>query len=95
VDQKVTAIIEHIAKSHQEMANILEAKRHIAVTMSQIISAIPDVNMSFSGLESTTEYSMGITENISSYLNSLAEFEESIAENLSYVMKEMTLTEEE
>lgn len=95
MDQKVTEIIEHIAKSHQEMAKILEAKRHVAVTMSQVIAAIPDINMSFSGLEDTTAYSLGVTENIVDYLNSLAEFEKAIAENLSYVMKEMTLTEEE
>jgi methyl-accepting chemotaxis protein len=95
VEQKVTAIIEHMAKSHQEMANILEAKRHVAVTMSHVITAIPDTHMSFSGLDSMTEYSMGITENITSYLNSLADLEEAIAENLGYVMKELNITEEE
>lgn len=89
MDQHVTSTIEHMANSHQEMARILEAKRDMVVHLANLITEIPDVDISFRGLDEVSKNSLLITENITSYLVSLAEFEEAIAENLSHVMKEL------
>ncbi|MEI7028212.1 nucleoside-diphosphate sugar epimerase [Paenibacillus sp. y28] len=95
MEQRVTDTIEHMAKSHGEMAKILDAKRHIAVRMSQIIVAIPDVGMTFGSVLDVTASAMDVSKNIAAYLNSFAELQDGIAENLSIVMKELKGTEEE
>ncbi len=89
MEHQVTSTIEHMANSHQEMARILEAKRDMVVHIANLITEIPDVEISFKGLEGVSKNSMLITENITAYLIGLAEFEEAIAENLSHVMKEL------
>ncbi|HEY0828143.1 MAG TPA: nucleoside-diphosphate sugar epimerase [Bacilli bacterium] len=89
MEQQVTSTIKHMANSHQEMARILEAKRDMVVHLANLITQLPDMEISFKGLEEVSKNSMLITENITSYLIGLAEFEEAIAENLSHVMKEL------
>jgi uncharacterized membrane protein YheB (UPF0754 family) len=89
VDYHVTNIIHYLARSHVEMAKIMEEKRHIAVHMSQLIDQIPD-HPAFKTVEQTCKNSMDITENLTAYLNSIAELEEAIAENLTHVIKEMS-----
>lgn len=94
MDQHVSSIIDHMANSHQEMAKILEVKRDITVHMTSMITAIPDLQLTFGGLESIATNSMMITETITNYINTIADLEEAIAENLSSVMKEMMGTGE-
>lgn len=86
---RITSIIGHMAKSHVEMAKIIESKRHVIVQMSQIIDYIPDYP-SFSGVEIMKKNSIQVVDSINSYLNSLADLEEAVAENLTHVMQEMS-----
>ncbi|GIP31302.1 nucleoside-diphosphate sugar epimerase [Paenibacillus sp. J2TS4] len=92
---RVTTIIEHMAKSHGELAEIIESTRYITVNMAQIIEAIPDVQINFQGVEALTQHSLGVTKNLTSYLNILADLEEAIADNLSILMKELNPADEE
>jgi hypothetical protein len=95
VKNKITEIIVHLSKSQQHMASVIEAKRHVAVRMAQIIHALPDQHPSFDGVSGLMEGSGMITKSIVSYLNSIADLQEAIAENLTHVMKEMSEQQEE
>lgn len=95
MQNKVTEIIVHLANSQKHMASVIEAKRHVAVRMAQIIHAIPDQQPSFDGVSGLLEGSGMITKSIVSYLNSIAELQEAIAENLTHVMREMNEQQEE
>jgi hypothetical protein len=88
VDQHISSIIEHMARSHEEMARILEAKRHVAIHMAQLIQFIPD-HPAMAGAEVIMKNAVTVTENVTAYLNSIADLEESIADNLEAVMKEI------
>jgi GTP1/Obg family GTP-binding protein len=89
VHRQMTAMIKHMAVSQQEMAKILEAERHVAVRLAQLVQDIP----SFEGIEALTEASLTVTKNIAAYLNSLADFEDALADNLVVVLKEVQIPE--
>jgi methyl-accepting chemotaxis protein len=93
--RQVTEIIKHMAASQQEIAKILEAKRHIAVRMAQLVHHIPERNPSFEDIDTLKEHSMNMTKNISAYLNSLADLADALADNLSFVMKEVDIQDGE
>ncbi|UUZ84317.1 hypothetical protein LJK88_11775 [Paenibacillus sp. P26] len=93
--RQVTDMIRHMASSQQEMANIIEAKRQIAVRMSQLIRDIPPQNPAFEDIETLTQHSMAIAKSIAVYLSSLADFEEALADNLTVVFKEVEIPEDE
>ena len=95
MQNKITDIIVHISNSQQHMASIIEAKRHVAVRMAQIIHAIPDQHPNFEGVNGLIEGSGMITKNIVSYLNVIADLQEAMAENLTHVMKEIGERQEE
>ncbi|MCS7458819.1 nucleoside-diphosphate sugar epimerase [Paenibacillus doosanensis] len=93
--KQITKMLEHIASSQMEMANILEAKRHVAVHMSQLVHNIAEQYPNVDGVEMLTEHSLDVAKNIAVYLSSLADLEEALAENLSYVMKEVDMPDGE
>ncbi|MCR8629687.1 MULTISPECIES: nucleoside-diphosphate sugar epimerase [Paenibacillus] len=95
MQRQVTNIIKHMADSQQEMAKILEAKRHIAVRMAQIVHDIPELNPSFDDIDMLTENSMNVSKNIAAYLSSLADLEDALADNLAFVMKEVDIPDGE
>lgn len=92
MEHQVTLSIEHMAKSHQELARLLEAKRDIVVHLSDIINALPDGNISFCDKDDMIKSCSEITTNVVSYLNSIGDLEEALADNLSCVMKEFKVT---
>ncbi|MFD2612384.1 nucleoside-diphosphate sugar epimerase [Paenibacillus gansuensis] len=94
MEQQVTSIIGHLAKSHMEMAKIIESKRHIIVQMASIMDEIPDYP-SFCELQQMTQSSVLVVDSVTSYLNSIADLEEAIAENLTSVMQELSTDSEE
>jgi len=89
MDHLVTANIVHMAKSHQELARILGAKKDIAVNMSQVTAAIPDSHSNLNDVEVAVEHAMGISKSVSAYLSSLADLEEAMADNLSHIIAEL------
>ncbi|GGF98819.1 nucleoside-diphosphate sugar epimerase [Paenibacillus abyssi] len=91
----VNEIVEHLSKSHQQLARVLEAERHVVVRMANNVHALPDHNPDFNGVAGLLENSQFVTKSIVGYLNSLAELEEAIADNLSHIIRELDHDEEE
>ncbi len=47
VQSKITKVLQHMAHTHEQMARILDAERHVAVRMSQIVHDLPDAEPDF------------------------------------------------
>lgn len=95
MEQKITDIITHMGHSHQQLARIIDAERHITVRLSQIVHALPDQEPNFEGVEGLISNSSSVTKSLISYLNSIADLEEAMAENLTQVITELKGSEEE
>jgi methyl-accepting chemotaxis protein len=89
LQSQITEMIYHMANSQEEMADIIEAKRHVVVHLSLLNHQISDVDPNFGEIQSLMKHSLLVTKNITSYLNSLADLEDAMSENLSYVTREM------
>ncbi|WP_248927677.1 hypothetical protein [Paenibacillus hamazuiensis] len=85
----ITDILFHMAKSQEEMANIIESKRHVAMHLASLSHHIPHANPDFGDIQALVEHSLLVTKSISAYLNSLADLEDALGDNLECVMKEM------
>jgi hypothetical protein len=95
VDQKITDIMMHMAHSHQQLARVIDAERHITVRMAQIVHALPDEEPDFEGVEGMLGSTSSVNKSIISYLNSMADLQEAMAENLTQVMTELKGSEDE
>lgn len=95
MEQKITDIIMHMGHSHQQLARVIDAERHVTVRLSEIVNALPDQEPNFDGVEGLMENSLSINKSLISYLNSIADLQEAMAENLTHVMKELNGSEEE
>jgi len=95
MEQKITAIVHHMAKSHRELARILESKRDIVVRAAGLTTYIPSEHGATDGPEAVWEQSGAVAKSLTAYLNSLADLEEALAENLSTVVKELQASEDE
>lgn len=82
-----TEIVVQMAHSHQQLARIMDAKRHITIRMAELVKSLPDVNPQFNGLEGLLDNASQVTKSVVAYLNSLAELEEAVAENLTSVLQ--------
>ncbi|RAP77405.1 nucleoside-diphosphate sugar epimerase [Paenibacillus montanisoli] len=91
----VTEMIEHMSHSHEQLARVLEAKRHVAVRMAQIVHALPDTHPGFGGVNELMDNSQMTTKSIVNYLHSIAELQESLAQTISAVMREIDVPEDE
>lgn len=91
---QVSSIIDHMAKSQEEIAKMIAQERHASVHLAQLVQNIPD-HPDFREAQELERLSVLLAENITAYLNSIAEFAESLAENLSLVIKELGGEEEE
>ncbi|TBL81739.1 hypothetical protein [Paenibacillus thalictri] len=89
MQNQITDMIVHMAKSQEELANIIEAKRHIAIHLSALSHHIPHENPGFGDISDLMEQSLLVTKSITSYLNSLADLEDALTENLTSVIKEL------
>lgn len=83
----LTEIVVHLSQSHQQMARILDAKRHVTVRMAQLVQILPDEQLPEEGLEGLLEGASDVTKSIIAYVNSLAELEEAVADSLTHVVK--------
>jgi methyl-accepting chemotaxis protein len=90
VQNQITEMIHHMANSQEQMANIIEAKRHVAIHISLLNQQISQADPNMGEIESLMEHSLLVTKSITSYLNSLADLEDALSENLSCIMKEMS-----
>lgn len=94
MEEYVTRTLAHMAESQQHLERILRAKRDVVVHLSDLITVLPDVDVSFCNKDDMYEQCSDLTTNLVSYLNSIGEFEEALAENLSIVVKEYNLANE-
>ncbi|MDB5054123.1 MAG: nucleoside-diphosphate sugar epimerase [Bacilli bacterium] len=94
MEQEITEIIHHMMSSQQQIAKVLEAERHIVDHIAKIVNEIPDQFPSFNDMEAIVKNTSEVTKTISSYLVSLADFEEAIADNLTAVMMELQIKDE-
>ncbi|MFB9751379.1 nucleoside-diphosphate sugar epimerase [Paenibacillus hodogayensis] len=95
MQEEVTLIIAHMAKSHCEMARMLEAKRQSIFNLSHIVSALPNETVQFDGTDAIAGNSIDLTKNVSAYLSSLADLADAIGDHLEMVVKEMSEQDEE
>ncbi|MNN14896.1 hypothetical protein D3C81_1279780 [compost metagenome] len=95
MEDKITEIIVHLSHSHQQMARVIDAERHVSVRMAQIVHAIPDNEPAFDGIPGMLENTGLVNKSVVSYLNAIADLEEAMAENLGLVVKEMRDQSEE
>ncbi|EXX84917.1 hypothetical protein BG53_00685 [Paenibacillus darwinianus] len=95
MQQVLDELIGHLSVSHQQLARMLDAERHIAVKMAQVVHALPDRNPQFGGFDGLLEGAYTVSKNVVSYLHGLAELQEALADQLTVVLKEMDDPEEE
>lgn len=94
MEQRITDIIGKMSRNYHELAKIIRAERQVAVHLAQLIDKIPD-HPGFQNPLAITSHSSEVAENITSYLNNLADLEEAIAENLTLIIAELKEQEEE
>lgn len=80
------SMLEHMAKSQHELANILEAKRFVVAHMAMMVKQIPDKDPSFGEIKPLMGYSLDTTKGIATYLNSLADLEDALADNIAPIL---------
>ncbi|MDF2814889.1 MAG: hypothetical protein K0Q81_1089 [Paenibacillus sp.] len=95
MEHQVTSIIGHIARSHYEMARVLESKRESITNISHIITAMPNENLGLGGAKVVGEGALDIAKSVTAYLQSIADLEDAIAYHLETVIKELADHDEE
>lgn len=95
MDSKIDDMIAHLSHSQQQLARILEAQRHAAVRMAQIIHSLPEYELQQEGAKSTGGQTAQINRSIVSYLNAMADLQQTAADSLEIVLKELREQEEE
>lgn len=109
MENKINDMIEHLSHSQQQMARILEAQRHAAVRMAQIIHSLPNHEIPVSeetsapgaaalggrllGGQSSGTQVEQVNKSIAAYLNAMADLQQTSADSLEIVMKELRATE--
>lgn len=90
MENQLDELINHVSWSQQQMARILEAQRHAAVRMAQIIQAMPATAapLRSEDKEANNPVTM-VNTSIASYLNAMADFQQTAAESLELVLKEL------
>ncbi len=87
--ETLTEIVIQLSKSHQQMARILDAKRHVAVRMAHLVTSLPDEHPQLDGLDGLLDGSANVAKSVIAYLNSLADLEEAVADSMTNVVKAM------
>lgn len=97
MEHDITDMLEHMAKSHEQLARLLKFGRDTTVHMSSLITAIPNRDASFIATEQAAVWLHAgeLTASITSYLDSIGNLQEAAAENLELVMKGLTDDPEE
>lgn len=95
MQNQITKMLQHMAHSQEQMARILDAERHVAVRMAQIIHDLPDAEPDFGDTAGIIESAGQVNKSIISYLNAFADLQEAMAEQVGKVIKELQGQEEE
>ncbi|GAB6929277.1 hypothetical protein JCM10914A_32600 [Paenibacillus sp. JCM 10914] len=95
MESKINDMIAHLSHSQQQLARILEAQRHAAVRMAQIIHGLPDYELQASEGSKSGAQTAQVNRSIVSYLNAMADLQQTAADSLEIVLKELRGQEEE
>ncbi|MFP4978929.1 nucleoside-diphosphate sugar epimerase [Paenibacillus sp. CN-4] len=95
MQNQITKVLQHMAHTHEQMARILDAERHVAVRMAQIVHDLPAEDPDFGDSAGLIESAGQVNKNIIAYLNAIADLEEALADQVGRVIKEMNGTDEE
>lgn len=96
MESRIDDMLAHLSHSQQQLARILEAQRHSAVRMAQIIYALPEYEFRVAdGARSSGGQAEQINRSIVAYLNAMADLQQTAADNLEIVLKELREQEEE
>ncbi|GFR39063.1 hypothetical protein PRECH8_23590 [Insulibacter thermoxylanivorax] len=96
IDKQAADFLSHMAKAHEELANILLAAKDIALhTAHELVSVVPVQGMTFRGKDAVLEQAMNLTSNVAAYLNSIGDLQEALADNLEPVLENLREQEEE
>ncbi|KOP68942.1 nucleoside-diphosphate sugar epimerase [Bacillus sp. FJAT-18019] len=103
-------MVEYLSHSQQQLARILEAQRHAAVRMAQIIHSLPNHEIPVSeesssrggpslGGQLTGGQSSGtqveqVNSSITAYLSAMADLQQTSADSLEIAMKELKANEQ-
>lgn len=85
----VDQVVQHLSISHRHLARILDAERHVAVRMGEVVHALPNHDPAFDGVPGLLENTEMINKSLIGYLNGLADLEQTLADHLSHVMREL------
>ncbi|MDG0790585.1 nucleoside-diphosphate sugar epimerase [Cohnella ginsengisoli] len=91
----LTEVAVHLSHSHQHMARIMDAKRQVAVRMSQMITALPDMHPDLNGLDGLLGGSADVTKSIIAYVVGLADMHDALADSLKQIVKAADIPDEE
>ncbi|MGO4791484.1 nucleoside-diphosphate sugar epimerase [Paenibacillus sp. 2KB_20] len=104
MEKKIDDMVEHLSHSQRQLARILEAQRHAAVRMAQIIHSLPNHEIQTSeepslggqllGSRSSGSQVEQVNSSITAYLNAMADLQQTSADSLEIVMKELKATEQ-
>lgn len=110
MEKKIDDMVEYLSHSQQQLARILEAQRHAAVRMAQIIHSLPNHEIQASeepnsrggsslggqllGGRSSGSQVEQVNGSIAAYLNAMADLQQTSADSLEIVMKELRATEQ-
>lgn len=89
MNERIDWILHHMARSHRELARILQAERDIACHAAGLTQSVHDGHTRTVGLEGVKDQSLSMSKSVAGYLNGLADLEEALADNLGPVLKEL------
>jgi len=92
MEKYVDEFLKYMAKSHEELADTLEASKDMAVHMSVMITDIPNHDVSFIGYSDNaiSELCREVTSNVTTYLNSIGDLQEAAAKNLELIWNQLS-----
>ena len=97
MERKITEVVYHMAKSHRELARILEIKRDVTAHAARLTTGIPNevpVHPE-AGHKETADQALSMNKNLVAYLTALADLEDALSDNLGLIMKELNADGEE
>lgn len=93
MEHLITETLEAVARSQEEQARVLHAECDIALRMAKLLRTVRPEDLPQHPCY--TEAAQGVAKEISSYLYTLAEFEEALADTIKHALKELRVSEEE
>jgi len=90
MEKQLEALLEHVAKAHEELSRILKSTKEISMhTAEYVVGELPDRDLTFGGQDVILNHALMLAGNVTAYLNSLGELEAALADSLEPVMEQL------